>query len=341
MKKRVLVTGANGAVGKEAVRFLVERKDRFDIICLDHNTKRTQQRLGKFKNDVSFVQADITNIKTLEPVIKDLDYVIHLAAIIPPLADKKPDLARAVNFEGTKNIIELIEKNSPNVFMLYASSISVYGDRLNTPNIKVGDPLKASMGDEYGQTKIDTEKAIQESNIKWSIFRLTGIMDAELNKPNALMFHMPLETSFELCTTRDCGRAFANALDHQAVLENTIFNLAGGESCRAPFHEILRTAFGISGLGKLNFPEGAFATANFHCGYYADGDDLENILRFRQDSKEDYFNMMSKAIPEWQKFSARIFAPIIKWVMLQTSDPWKAKKTNDKYGMKRYFNIDV
>lgn len=341
MKKRVLITGANGAIGKEAIKFLVERKDRFEIICLEHNSRRTEKRLGKYRKDLNFVEGDITNINSLKPISHNLDYVIHLAAIIPPLADKKPDLTRKVNFEGTKNLLDLIEKNSPNAFFLYASSISAYGDRLNTPDIKVGDELRASMGDEYGKTKIDTEAIIQKSNIKWSIFRLTGIMDPELNSPNALMFHMPLDTNFELCTTRDCGRAFVNALDHQNELENTIFNLAGGESCRAPFHEILSTAFGISGMGKLNFPEGAFATANFHCGYYADGDDLENIIHFRKDTKEDYFRMMGEAIPEWQKFSARLFAPIIKWTMLQTSDPWKAKKSNDKYGMKRYFNIDV
>jgi len=341
MKKRILVTGGSGAIGKEAIKLLADQTENYEVFCLVHNQARAEKRIGKYKTKIKFVQGDITRLSSIEPHTHNLEYVIHLAAIIPPLADQKPELAQAVNFNGTKNLIELIEKNSPNAFFLYSSSISVYGDRLNTPDIKVGDKLIASMGDAYGQTKIDTEKIIQESSLKWSIFRLTGIMDPKLNSPNALMFHMPLKTNFEICTTRDCGRAFVNALIHENELKNTIFNLAGGESCRAPFHEILSTAFGISGMGKLNFPEGAFATANFHCGYYADGDDLENIVHFRKDTKEDYFRMMGEAIPEWQKLSAKLFAPIVKWAMLQTSDPWKAKKSNDKYGMKRYFNIDV
>jgi hypothetical protein len=72
-----------------------------------------------------------------------------------------------------------------------------------------------------------------------------------------------------------------------------------------------------------------------------DGDDLEEILHFRQDSKEDYFRMMGEAIPEWQKVSARLFRPIIKWGMLQTSDPWKAIRQNDAYGLKRYFGLEL
>jgi len=44
--------------------------------------------------------------------------------------------------------------------------------------------------------------------------------------------------------------------------------VAGGETCRAKFKDFLGTAFKVSGLGKVNFPGGAFGTANFHCGYY-------------------------------------------------------------------------
>ena len=341
MKKNVLITGGNGAIGKEAVKFLSDKSDLYNITCLVHNEAKAKKRIGRYQSQMNFVAGDITKSKDLESVTKNVDFVIHLAAIIPPLADKKPDLAYEVNVVGTQNLIKAIEKNSPNAFFLYSSSISVYGDRVSKPNIKVGDPLSPSMDDEYGQTKVETEKLIQESNLDWTIFRLSGILDPKLNGPNPLMFHMPLETSFEICTTRDCGRAFVNALEHREQLSKRIFNLAGGESCRAIFSDFLNVALKLGGLGKCDFPEGAFAKTNFHCGYYVDGNDLEEIVHFQQDTKEDYFEMMADAIPEWQKISARLFRPIIKWGMLQTSDPWKAKRSKDKYGMKRYFGIDV
>lgn len=341
MKKNVLITGGSGAIGKEAIQFLSEKIELYNVTCLVHNEAKARKRIGKFQSEMNFVTGDITKPKDLELVCKDVDFAIHLAAIIPPLADKNPELANRVNVKGTANLIKALEKNSPDAFLLYASSISVYGDRVSAPNIKVGDPLQPSMGDEYGQTKVDTEKMIQASKLDWTIFRLSGILDPELNGPDPLMFHMPLETSFEICTTRDCGRAFVNSLEHKSQLSKRTFNLAGGESCRAIFSDFLDVALKLGGLGKLDWPEGAFAKANFHCGYYVDGNDLEDIIHFQQDTKEDYFNQMSNAIPKWQKISARLFRPIIKWGMLQTSDPWKAKRSNDKYGMKRYFGIDV
>ena len=39
-------------------------------------------------------------------------------------------------------------------FFVYSSSISVYGDRLQNPNIKVTDSLLPSQGDEYAAVRL-------------------------------------------------------------------------------------------------------------------------------------------------------------------------------------------
>jgi len=41
----------------------------------------------------------------------------------------------------------------------------VYGDRLHTPLIKVGEPLTPSDEDEYAVTKIEAEDIIQNSQL--------------------------------------------------------------------------------------------------------------------------------------------------------------------------------
>ncbi|MDQ7917978.1 hypothetical protein RBU60_10355 [Mesonia sp. MT50] len=43
--------------------------------------------------------------------------VIHLAAIIPLLADDSPKLAQKVNTEGTRNLVQLLEQQSPHCFL--------------------------------------------------------------------------------------------------------------------------------------------------------------------------------------------------------------------------------
>src|SRR5690554_4705470 len=251
---------------------------------------------------------------------KNVDFIIHLAAIIPPLADEKPELAFQVNVEGTKNLISVLEEHAKNAFFLYASSVSVYGDRLENPMIKVGDPLQPSVGDEYAKTKILAENALQNSQLDWSIFRLSAIMGADNHKISGLMFHMPLATSMEITTPRDTPRAFVNAVGKREELSKQIFNLGGGEECRISYHDFLSRSFEIFGLGELDFPKNAFANHNFHCGYYADGDDLEEILQFRRDNIESYFKEVKKSVSLLIRFFKCIFNWSVKKQLIIQSD---------------------
>ncbi|HLV42388.1 MAG TPA: NAD(P)-dependent oxidoreductase, partial [Brumimicrobium sp.] len=285
---KILLTGGSGAVGQNVLKQLCENKDN-EIVAFDVKNKRTQKFYKSFSNKITVHYGDISKKEDVVALAKDIDFVIHLAAIIPPLADLNPSLAFKVNVEGTRNLINALEEHSKNAFFLYASSVSIYGDRLNDPLIKVGDPLDPSEGDEYAKTKIKAELAVQNSQLDWSIFRLSAIMGTDNHKISNLMFHMPLETSMEITTPKNTGRAFANAVNHKAELSKRIFNLGGGEECRISYREFLTRSFKVFGLGKLNFPENSFANHNFHCGYYADGDDLENILHFRKDTITSYF----------------------------------------------------
>lgn len=334
---KIILTGGSGAVGQNVLNQLCKNSD-LNIVAFDQENKRTKKFYKDYSNKVEVHFGDISKIEELVEIAKDVDFVIHLAAIIPPLADEKPELAFKVNVEGTKNLISVLEEHSPGAFFLYASSVSVYGDRLENPMIKVGDTLHPSVGDEYAKTKIQAEKAIQESQLDWSIFRLSAIMGADNHKISGLMFHMPLATSMEITTPKDTGRAFVKALFKKDELTKQIFNLGGGEDCRISYHDFLSRSFKIFGLGELDFPKNAFATHNFHCGYYADGDDLEDILHFREDSISSYFERVKESVSPMKKFAAKIFSWSVKKHILRQSDPLEAIKNWDRKGVARYFN---
>lgn len=287
-KKSVLLTGASGTVGFEVLKQLLEIPD-LKITVFDKKSKNSAKKLDGFNTKVELIYRDITNKKDVEIITSNKDYAIHLAAIIPPLADKQPKLAQKVNTEGTRNLVEMLEKHSHNCFFTYSSSISVHGDRLENPYISVCDPILPSTGDEYALTKIAAEEIIQKSKLDWTIFRLAAIMGG--HKMSKLMFHQPLNTSLEIATPQDTARAFVNAIGKRDALSKSIFNLGGGESCRIDYEGFLERSFGIFGLGELDFPEKSFAEKNFHCGLYEDGDDLENILHFRNHTLEDYFEI--------------------------------------------------
>ena len=337
-RKKVLLTGASGTVGYEVLKQLCEIKYEYEVTVFDIKSGKTVKRFKPFKEEINIVYGNISNEADLIEVCYDKDVVIHLAAIIPPLADEKPALSYQVNVLGTENLIRLLELHSPNAFFLYSSSISVYGDRLNNPMITINDKLNPSAGDEYAKTKILAENIIQNCKLDWSIFRLTAIMGG--HKISKLMFHQPLKTSLEIASPEDTARAFVNAIDKQAQLSKKTFNLGGGENCRIIYDDFLSHSFKIFGLGKLDFLPKTFAEKNFHCGYYEDGYVLNNILNFRKDTMAGYFENEKSKVSLFIKTIISIFNKPIKKYLQRQSEPLAAYANQDTKLIQHYFISD-
>lgn len=201
---------------------------------------------------------------------------------------------------------------------MLASSIAAYGDRVRDYWIKAGDPLSPSPGDEYGRTKVEAEALLRDSGLPFVVLRLAAIMWRKKLDPDPLLFSMPLGTKLEICHTEDTGRAFAQAARREEALGRTL-NVGGGPSCRTDYRSFLDRMFGMIGLGGVSrFPERAFARAGFHCGWYSDSDEAEEILRFRHKGLEDYYAEVkeeTRAI----KFFAAMVAPLVRARMLAAS----------------------
>jgi nucleoside-diphosphate-sugar epimerase len=336
MKKTILLTGPSGAVGREALAELVQRSEQYEIRIFDRPVREAQKVLKPYLSQVQPFWGDLRDKMTMGKDLFDgVDAVIHLGALIPPEADLDDAVTSATNTEGTCNLIAGLEQFSPHARFLYSSSISVYGDRVDDPMINVGDPLVPSVGDYYAKTKIAAEEAIVESSLKWSIFRLTGIMNDSM-KMDPLMFHMPLASSFEIATTRDTGYAMVQAIECDEIL-GSVFNLAGGVSCRVKYKDFLNEMFTIFGLGPDLLPRRAFADRNFHCGFYEDGDKLQKLLGFQRDSLQDYYAMVKKQVPAIQRLATSLTRPIARLFLLNQSEPYQAWKKNDKEQVERYY----
>ncbi|MCC6251850.1 MAG: NAD(P)-dependent oxidoreductase [Bacteroidia bacterium] len=335
--KKILVTGASGSVGQELLSQLSQNVD-YELFVFDLNNSRTRKFYEKFKGKIKFIEGDLGLSSDISKIPENIDVVIHLAAIIPPLADDNPDLAKKVNVHGTQLLVNYLQSKSPNCMFLYSSSLSVYGDRVNSPDIYVTDKVKVSPGDLYGETKLEAEEIVKNSGLRWTVFRLAAIM--KNHKISKLMFNMPLETKFEICTPEDTARAFVNALDKFESVKHKIFNLGGGKACCTTYRNFLENSFRIYGLGKLNFPKYAFAEHNYHCGYFADGDDLNNLLHFRNDTLETYYKRTQAGVSTIIKWLTFILSPIIKWYLLAQSEPYKAYKMQNIEQLKHFFKSE-
>lgn len=333
----VLLTGASGTIGYEVLSQIVGRTD-YKLTVFDKETRQAKKLFTPYKDRINIIYGDLSNEDDVGRIQGNIDVAIHLAAIIPPLADEKPELTRRVNVDGTQNIIRLLQKTSPEAFLLYSSSIAVYGDHVLEPNISVQSPLNALKEDVYAQSKIVSENLIRNSGLSWCIFRLTAIM--KNHKMSKLMFHMPLSTRMEICTADDTARAFVEAVEHRTELTQQVFNLGGGSQCYITYREFLERSFRAFGLGKLNFPEHAFAERNFHCGIYVDGNKLEEILHFRRDTVDSYFVDVNRSVPFAKWLASSLLGPLIKQGLLVQSEPYKAYKTKNMSRMNLFFFPD-
>lgn len=335
----VLITGATGSIGREVLKQLYSKISPSSITVFVQPSKKSKKVLRPYQG-INVVYGNVTNLEDVKRACVNQDYVIHLAAIIPPLADDEPELTKRVNTEGTQNVIAALEEVSPNAFFLYSSSVACYGDRNKNPDIYTTDPLTPSVGDEYAVTKIASEKSIRESKLNWTIYRLSAIMGIGNHKMSKLMFHMPLNTVMEICTIEDTARAFVNSIGkHDELLHNT-YNLGGGESCRITYEGFMARAFEAYGMGKVDFPRYAFADINFHCGNYADGHLLEELLQFRSDSIDSYFDRFHASVPGIQRFFTKLVNKPVKKVLLRSSEPLHAHKKQDKEMLLRFFGTD-
>ncbi|MEM2210710.1 MAG: GDP-mannose 4,6-dehydratase [Nitrososphaerales archaeon] len=140
---KVLVTGANGFIGKHLVRYLRERG--FNVIDLD---LKSSTIIG----DIS----DWNFVSSLEHL--NFDAIVHLAAMVE-IKDSLDDTHRCyqVNSFGTLNLLELAFKKKVDRFV-YSSSANVYGLPLELP-VKETTPFNPRTP--YDYSKVVSEYLIQ------------------------------------------------------------------------------------------------------------------------------------------------------------------------------------
>lgn len=334
MAKKVLVTGAAGAVGEPTIQELLRRGDGYEVACFDLPNRSVEKRLKPYRDRCRMIWGDVRKPDDVERAVEGMDAVIHLAAVIPPKADREIQLAKETNADGTANVVKALERTGRPIRLLHTSSISVYGDRLAEPWIRVEDPLTPSPHDHYGETKVEGENHVKASDLPWTIYRLSGVMSLRLGL-DPLMFHMPLDTWFEMVTDTDVAYALVQSLEVDGM-EGKIFNVGGGPRCRTTFREYLNRHLSIFGLGEDFFPDEAFAKGNFHCGHYRDSEDLDEYTGFMREGLDEWFQRVKDDQFPLIPPLCRVFRPVIRQALLLMSEPLAARRKGDRQGLERY-----
>ncbi len=154
--KKVLVIGGGGFIGSHVVSELL-KTDVGSVVIYDNFTRGKETNISNSIDDKRCTiypnGGDIRDIDVLNDAMKDVDFVVHLAAMWLLHCKDYPRTAFHVNIEGTFNVLEACVKNNIER-LVYSSSASVYGDAVQVP---MTEEHPFNNKNFYGATKISGE----------------------------------------------------------------------------------------------------------------------------------------------------------------------------------------
>ena len=144
-----LITGAAGFIGGHLLEELLRCNQR--VIGIDNFSTGRVENLEEIRSTVTseqwnqfkLIRGDIRDFDLCSAAVKDVDYVLHQAALgsVPRSIDD-PITTNSVNIGGFLNIFDAARRSGVRR-IIYAASSSTYGDSPTLPKIeeKIGRPL--------------------------------------------------------------------------------------------------------------------------------------------------------------------------------------------------------
>ncbi len=162
MKKRILITGANGLLGQKLVDLLIKQGD-VELIA----TARGANRLPH-TNGYTYQPMDITDRQQVLDVITQTkpQVIIHTAAMTNvDQCESEKDACWAQNVTAVESLVEACERTD--TFLVHVSTDFIF-DGKSGPYNEDAEPNPISF---YGWSKYAAEKAVTGSAIRWAIAR--------------------------------------------------------------------------------------------------------------------------------------------------------------------------
>lgn len=305
---RVLVTGGAGRLGVNVCKAFL--KNGFRVRVYDLYNDRNRESVKELGRKAEIVWGDITQPDSVRKALEEVDLVVHMAGILPPVAYEKPELAMKVNVRGTGIIVDCIKEKGGHIPLVFTSSVAVFGP---TPNAT--EPLSPDKNDPnprgaYGETKLEAEKLIKESGIDFLILRLTAVMyfDYEVSDLRR-MFSIPLNNRVEFCHPDDLALAILNAAKNFSNLKGNTLVISGGPEQQMLYKDMVGSILGVMGLPLP--PAHKFTEKPYYLDWY-DTSKSQELLNFQRKSFADYLKDYSRGLT--RQYSA-LFLPFMRYVV--------------------------
>ncbi len=307
---KIAMTGTSGNMGREALKQTLELHGvelvRVLLSPKKKNDKLAKQYRRQYGDRVEVLRGSIADEALCKKLVSGMDYVIHMAAVIPPRSDASPAASEECNLRGAVAIVNAVKAASPQPKYLHISTVALYGNRNEKhPFGRVGDPLPVSAFDVYAMHKLEGERYCLEAGLEcFAVLRQTAMLHPNMmhdNISDGLMFHTCLNAPLEWVSSRDSGYLIKRILERDAKGEidgfwNEIYNIGAGEKAMQTGYDTFKDGFSIiGGSAEKFFKPQWLAARNFHGVWFSDGDELEKLFGYQRDNPTDYWKEIGRA----------------------------------------------
>ncbi len=244
-KKSILVTGGTGSFGKHFINFLINNYKFKRIIIFSRDEQKhfnlQKEWTAKKYSNLRYFLGDIRDEKRLDLALKDVNFVVHAAAIKHvPISEYNPFEAIQTNILGSQNVISSSLKN--NVEKVVALSTD-----------KAVAPINL-----YGATKLCADKLFLASNsysgadgTKFSVVRYGNVFGSNGSVIPLFMKHK--DKGFFPITNLEMTRFNITLDDGVNFVFNSLESMNGSELFipKMPSYKIVDLARSINNANKL------------------------------------------------------------------------------------------
>lgn len=191
--RRILVTGADGFLGRGVIAALAWRDNTDVVVALDvREVPMTRREAG-----VVYRQQDVRD-PALRATLREhaIDTVVHLASIVTPGRDSNRAFEYDVDVNGTRNVLQAcVEEGVRHV--LVSSSGAAYGYHADNPAwLAESHPLRGNESFAYAHHKRLVEEMLadwrrQHPQLAQTVFRIGTILGESVDNQITALFEKP------------------------------------------------------------------------------------------------------------------------------------------------------
>ena len=232
--RRVLVTGADGFLGRGLIEALAGDTHVQHIVAVDVRDVAPERRLPR----VVYVQQDVRSAALSDTVaLHAIDTVVHLASIVTPGRNSSRAFEYAVDVGGTRNVIRACLAHRVD-HLVVSSSGAAYGYHADNPAwLTEEHPLRGNEVFAYAHHKRLVEEMLAKTRaahpeLRQTVLRIGTILGERVDNQITALFEKPRilaiagsDSPFVFVWDQDVTGAIRHALSGQGV--PGCYNLAG------------------------------------------------------------------------------------------------------------------